>query len=218
MLDYYERNKGLQQYLPSTGAVFIDIGANEGAWTLPLAKRYTYVHAFEPDVRAMSRLALNLDSHGINNVVLHSEAITRYGGDLELALYPKSVHTAPKKHTDKLSACHDPDYISTGSIVVPAISLDYFVFGRPGYIVKPLAIKIDVEGGEMDVLAGGLRVLTDLDPSLFIEIHSASLHKEVTEFLTAAGYDITVVRHPDFNSDHKSYNEHLWLAAQKKVQ
>ena len=67
-------------------------------------------------------------------------------------------------------------------------------------------VKIDVDGGEIDVLHGMLQALRDHKPHLFIEVHSRDLLKQVEEITRQAGYTMNLnyppkheVRPIDFN-------------------
>ena len=52
-------------------------------------------------------------------------------------------------------------------------SLDEILAGE----TPPFVIKIDVDGGELDVLRSGATVLRDHDCSLIVETHSAELER-----------------------------------------
>ena len=53
------------------------------------------------------------------------------------------------------------------AIRVSAISLDEFAKDH----MMPLLIKIDVEGGEIEVIRGANRLLSETQPALLIEVH-----------------------------------------------
>jgi FkbM family methyltransferase len=61
-------------------------------------------------------------------------------------------------------------------------------FGTPRFV------KVDVEGGEMDVLSGGPRLLAARTTGFGIEIHSPALAEGCTALLRDAGYDCHSVR------------------------
>ena len=77
---------------------------------------------------------------------------------------------------------------SKGEMIrVAAISLDDFFFSD-GRGEPPNLIKIDVEGGEFEVLSGARRLLGDFRPSILCEIHSHETVKPVEKFLADCGY------------------------------
>ncbi|MBT3359055.1 MAG: hypothetical protein HN403_05455 [Rhodospirillales bacterium] len=57
----------------------------------------------------------------------------------------------------------------------------------------PDFIKIDIEGGEVSALKGGIRLFEEHRPHMVIEVHGEELEKECREFLSPYGYKITRV-------------------------
>lgn len=57
-----------------------------------------------------------------------------------------------------------------------------------GKIAAVNIVKIDVDGGEMDVLNGMVRTLERFHPHLFIETHSHELQSQVAEVTKQLGY------------------------------
>jgi FkbM family methyltransferase len=213
MPDYFERDKGLQGHLPSTGLVFIDIGANEGSWSLPFSKRYTYVHSFEPDQRARKRLLTNVAVQNATNITVHPSAMADYDGSLTLRQYNTTVHSTPLFGEVVAPAGHDGGVqVYIGDVTVPCFKLDTVIHALVN-VGTPMSIKIDVEGGELAVLRGAVGVLKAYRPSLFIEVHSTVLKEQAIAFLTENNYSYQVVRHPNYKPDHQYYDHHMWLYA-----
>ena len=52
----------------------------------------------------------------------------------------------------------------------------------------PDFIKVDVDGGELDVLAGGERILRESRPDLVVETHTRELEEECGSLLVEYGY------------------------------
>lgn len=176
--------------------VVLDIGANMGTFTVPLAHynpQYNVV-AFEPQSMVYHQLCGNLALNGIQNV----KAINLGLGE-----------------RDELVQVNVPDYTQEENI--GAFSLDEEVRGHDDYLCKTTGkvemieirtldmfqiggvrlIKIDVEGMELSVLKGGLETLkhNKYPPILF----EAWQHKdwflprraELYKFLEDLGYEIT---------------------------
>ncbi|MGA2499106.1 MAG: FkbM family methyltransferase [Tepidisphaeraceae bacterium] len=57
----------------------------------------------------------------------------------------------------------------------------------------PLLLKIDVDGGERDVLAGAEKTLGRDNVRLVVETHSAELEQSCTAFLASLGYKIQII-------------------------
>lgn len=209
MPDYYERNVGICRHTSQEGRVFIDIGANEGAWALPFSINYDMVHAFEPDERARAQLLVNLRALKRKNINVHWHAIMDYDGVLEMETFDNSVFTTPI-----------PGFRSSGVnasnprlVHVPCVKLDTIVKELSIDLSVASLIKIDVEGGELAVLAGAKTTIATYKPELFIEIHSTENKVKALEFLGEQGYDHKIIRHPDYKPDDVSFDSHLWIDA-----
>lgn len=77
----------------------------------------------------------------------------------------------------------------TGGVEVDVVTLDDAVerFGRPRFV------KVDVEGGELDVLTGAPALVASKDAAFGIEIHSRELGVRCEALLAGAGYDCRFV-------------------------
>jgi hypothetical protein len=68
-------------------------------------------------------------------------------------------------------------------------SIDHFFPDLP----RSAIVKIDVEGGEMDVLRGAARTLTQGDCMIMMETHSLQLEQQCQQFLTSLGYQTRII-------------------------
>jgi FkbM family methyltransferase len=147
------------------GSIVIDIGANVGAYAVPLAKAFPdrEIHAFEPHPGALCRLRRNLLLNDLANVVIHEcgagetkGTLTFYAGDA------KDVG---------LSSFVRPHAMECAALQVPVLPLDV-VFGETARPVS--VIKIDVQGFEAQVLAGARSVVTRCRPPIVLEHEDAN--------------------------------------------
>src|SRR5205814_7255905 len=60
-------------------------------------------------------------------------------------------------------------------------------------IVQPCLVKIDVDGGERDILAGAGRLLAERETRWLIETHSPQLETDCQSILHEAGYTTVIV-------------------------
>jgi hypothetical protein len=72
-------------------------------------------------------------------------------------------------------------------MAVPACTVDEFVAGSES---PPQVIKIDVEGGESEVLKGATAVLRTYRPALLVEVHTSSQCEAVTAILESVSYQM----------------------------
>lgn len=91
-------------------------------------------------------------------------------------------------------------------------SLDHLVYVQ-GW-TPPDVIKIDVDGGELDILRGSARLLRERHPRLIVEIHSADLERACRQALEHVGYRPTLVKNRALMAEFMSRRSHnRWLCA-----
>jgi hypothetical protein len=94
-----------------------------------------------------------------------------------------------------------------------ATTLDALVYedGWPA----PDVIKMDVDGGERDVLRGGTRVLREHHPRVILEVHSIDLEKQCIALLENAGYLTTTVENRRYMAEDVFRRIHnRWVCAE----
>ncbi len=80
----------------------------------------------------------------------------------------------------------------------------------------PVFIKIDVDGGELDVLQSGPTLLQRPDIRLLVETHSVQLERDCLEFLTNAGYHCQIIPNAwwrRFLPEDRPMGQNRWLIA-----
>jgi FkbM family methyltransferase len=140
------------------------------------------VIAFEPlpeNAKALERLAeLNTDLP----ITIERLALGRSDGRA-------AFNVMPEQSMGKLSnSPFQIDATPIREIEVELARLDTLVFERAQ--PRPNLIKIDVEGAEVEVLAGAIRTLTECRPRVYLEAHSTALEQECTAQLVAQGYRV----------------------------
>jgi precorrin-6B methylase 2 len=92
-------------------------------------------------------------------------------------------------------------------------SLDTLVYEQG--LPPPNVIKLDVDGGEVDVLSGAARVLREHHPKLIVEVHSIDLERSCDDLLRHAGYLTTIVRNrTGMAEDAFRAGHNRWLCAE----
>jgi FkbM family methyltransferase len=166
VLGYYSENE-VQLLLKLGGVNFgvvIDVGANIGALTVPLAKVIDKVYAFEPQPAIYDLLCANIMQNNLTNVIAKKAAVGSKSGVAEVPRYDMD---APDMNTGAVAVVPIPKGIEIPdeAVVVPMEKLDNLV--RTRWPVR--LIKIDVEGMESDVLKGAKRIITNDRPVLYLE-------------------------------------------------
>jgi len=139
----------------SPGDVFVDVGANIGFFTVLAASIVGdggRVVAFEPHPGALATLRAALDANGLASRVDVVEAAvsgTR-GASGRLFVSDDSVLST----LDPSRSPARDHFRFERSIAIRQVTLDEWFETRPALLRGVAAIKIDVEGTELDVLAG----------------------------------------------------------------
>jgi FkbM family methyltransferase len=161
------------------GTIAIDVGANVGIFTIPLALVAGEVWAIEPLRENAARVRENARRNGLANVAVFTAAAADEDGEVRFHLARDSVYGSTREVFDG----HD-----TGETrVVPALRLDgeWLRRDRPSVSV----LKVDVEGAELAVLRGARNLLENARPALLVEAGSAASLLEIDRFLLELGYE-----------------------------
>ncbi|MBL8890252.1 MAG: FkbM family methyltransferase [Planctomycetaceae bacterium] len=173
----YEREQ-TQRFVDTIrpGDVVFDIGAATGYYTLLAAQlvgTQGRVLSCEPSPRNRYFLTQHVCRNRLTNVTIVDQAVGDYNGTIGF-----SVGTGTG--TGKISPA--------SSLVVGISTLDSLV---REFKLCPTHIKLDVEGAEMAVFAGGLETLRSLRPVLFLSTHGEATHRRCCEFLIDLGYQLS---------------------------
>ncbi len=130
---------------------FIDLGANIGMYTVPVAKGAAKVIAFEPDPTNFRMLQLNVQANGSKHVSLHNVALSSESGLLDFELSPGNMGDHRLHRPTSAPALMDE--ANRTIVSVPARRLDGVV--DVARLEHPVVIKMDVQGAEPLVSEGG---------------------------------------------------------------
>jgi FkbM family methyltransferase len=154
------------------GVVAVDCGANLGVHTVEWAKHMTdwgVVMAFEAQERIYYALAGNLAINNCFNARAINAAVSRQSGTMKIPRpdYLKnasfgSIELTKREHGEFVG--QTIDYSEDKMTEVRMVHLDSFNFPRLDLL------KIDVEGMELEVLAGAARCITERRPIVLVEI------------------------------------------------
>jgi FkbM family methyltransferase len=161
------------------GGVFLDIGANIGFYSIAMSRivgARGEVHAFEADPRALRCLTRTAHEARLENLIVHPYAMGPRADVASLVTTTDCAHTS-------VGGENGPK--------IPMIPLDTFEPYFAGRRVE--LIKVDVEGFELPVLQGAVRILRQHRPAVICEANSLSEaygydRAEIAGFLASLGY------------------------------
>jgi FkbM family methyltransferase len=163
-------------------SIVIDVGANVGFFTRffgEWVKETGYVIAIEPESENLLRLARQIERYNLGNwVKVLPVGAAAENGQAMLVLDGDN----PANHK-----------IGAQGVKIDVISLDSLL---KSHTLDISFIKIDVQGAELLVLQGAVKIIERFHPSFIVEIHEPSLAdfnvkaEDVLSFLTNLGYSM----------------------------
>lgn len=195
---------------------FLDVGGNEGYFSVIAATLVPNgaVHCIEPQERLQAVLCTNFDLNGSLRAVAHRTALSHADGPVNLFVRP-STNTGA-------SSMFRYWKIGAATEVVPCITLDTF-FDKNN-LGRVRLMKVDCEGAESLVIAGGREVLRQgrID-FIAMEYHPAVCGgqrcRSTHAVLSSAGYCLSqagglfVYHLPGYESDLKALGNVVSVAS-----
>lgn len=162
-------------------AIFLDIGANIGVYSLHLSRYFAQVFAFEPNPVTFGYLNSNILGAGLGNTVPVNLGLSDTCGR-------SSIYVPTNGNLGWASLEPEHHEIDVRQMDVETQTLDEFVASRnlPGAQLG--LIKVDVEGHEMSVLKGAQNTLAAFQPPLLCEVLSAGAGSDMLNYLRGLGY------------------------------
>ncbi len=166
------------------GWVVYDVGANVGYITLMLARQTGgrgRVLALEPLPENVARLRENVSLNGLDErVTILSKAAVASPGKTIFWVGPSDDMGKAEGSAGRKNITYQT------SIEVEGVTLDQLVFEEQ--YPAPNAVKMDIEGGEVLALAGMERLLTEVRPLVFLELHGEESARAAWRVFMEHGY------------------------------
>lgn len=181
----------LLKQLVSKGDVVIDVGANMGVITIPLAKAVGedgYVMSIEAQPFIYNILCGNLALNELHQAQALNRAVADTSG--VVAYLPNIDYRAEESFGSFFVSQQPP---SQKCRPVSTIALDDMT-------LNPRLIKIDVEGMELPVLYGARKTIERCKPVLYVEFLDD--HEELVKFMRSIDYDFKIHEPPLFNENN----------------
>jgi FkbM family methyltransferase len=169
------------------GEIFFDIGAHVGyfsAIAAVLNEGSGEIYAFEPRPMNARFFRKHMQVNNFHNVTLFEVAVGETDGEV-------SFDTGHGSATGCVS--------DTGKLKVKQASVDKMI--KEGILPVPGYIKIDVEGGEINVLKDLQNIIHSSRPKLLVATHNPECHKFVLDFLSKNRYSFTILNPDSIKGD-----------------
>lgn len=179
------------------GDTAFDIGAHKGGY-LNLMRKCVgpggLVVGFEPQVNLYNYLTSFSRLKRWSNVTVEHLALSDTEGKATLHIPVNKVKQDSSPGATLLNSIPEKNIKRTEAVKIQ--TLDHYI-GR--HQLKPVFLKIDVEGNELNVLKGGQELLHSIKPKILIEIEARHVGeekaKETFDFLENMNYSGRFIHH-----------------------
>ncbi|MCD6011920.1 MAG: FkbM family methyltransferase [Flavipsychrobacter sp.] len=183
-------NSILSKYIKPNDVV-IEAGANIGSETLLIARmlKQGRVYAFEPNPYTFDRLKINASINELENISTYDYALGESDTTIQFNIYPKNFCNSGMSSKYMETS-------NTRKIDVTQKKLDTFL--KENNINKVDFIKMDIQGAEMDMIAGATETIARHKPTIFTEAcEPYNDTKVLYQTLKAAGYNVYLIGEKD---------------------
>ena len=173
--DVVESVRAFQRHWNGSCCKILDVGANVGSWTLPMARRFpqNHIHAFECQEILSQCFDRMIDLNNITNVTMHQCAVSDVDSVVEFASVDYSMggnlgafELEPVKNSD-----FNGFRLNNQITQVKTCTIDSFDFDQVGLV------KIDAEGMEHKIVKGAINTLQRCKSVVLFENHKTDLDK-----------------------------------------
>ena len=154
--------KLIYKIIGSDKALFVDCGANYGAYAVPISKKFinSDILCFDASKKVLSHLKKNIKLNNIHNIKFYNLGISNQNKfdffDDSVSNYKNSgEYSFKKRHL---------------SYKVRTVSLDEFLNNINFKTYKKIVFKLDIEGYEFNALLGMKKILNEKNVIVFLEL------------------------------------------------
>ncbi|OVE75629.1 hypothetical protein BVX97_04280 [bacterium E08(2017)] len=165
-----ETYKVLDEYL-KPDMVYYDIGAWIGPTVLYAAGKTKKVICFEPDRTAYKYLTWNIDLNSLDNVTSFNAALSSESGVMRMSSFGGGLG-------DSMTSLLNP---GKSDLYVDALVLGWNELIKIIDVNEAKFIKMDIEGGEFDLIPTMKDYLSKTKPILYLSLHGKFLPAEDRE-------------------------------------
>lgn len=153
------------EHVLNTDMIYCDIGAWIGPTVLYSATKCKMVYCFEPDPHAFSYLALNIVLNKLSNTIPFNMALHSHDGFIEMSSFGRNTG-------DSMTSTINP----YPSVSIKASCLKWDTLNRTFNIPIVDMFKVDIEGGEFELIHDISSYLNRYKPILYISLHAPFLN------------------------------------------
>lgn len=176
---------------------FVDIGANQGEFTVFAAKRLTkgQVISFEPVSTVFKKLELNIKANNFKNVKLIQKGLGSQKGFF--TVYSSGEESKDGTLNEGLYTIHSTIKRNEVYETIEIICFDDFI--EEQNINKIDVMKIDIEGAELEALKGAKKTIESSKPIIIMEVNEETSRaagysaKELIDYLGNMGYRFELI-------------------------
>jgi FkbM family methyltransferase len=155
---------------------YVDVGHSTGWFAIPVAMKGHKVIGFEPLPNSYERSLENMKLNGVEYELINA-AVSSKSGERKLRYNPKLPLTSGASLEEKIHG--GPEKMDVDVVTLDkAIPKDVDV----GFL------KVDVEGHEINVLRGAVKMITRCRPKMVLEANTPDKVEELTDWLAENDY------------------------------
>jgi len=209
--------QAIQTILSGTDLIVVDVGAAYGLpWHLRVLERMATVCYFEPDEKAAEVIRKDARARGLKKVNVFPVALASTEGERTLYVTNAPTGTSLLKPGSAFAIeFGNPDYFHPIREVPIRTRRMRDVLAEEG-LARVDAIKLDVQGAELEVLTGLGQGLADETLAVELEIGFPGAYLEqpgfgeVGNFMSAANFDLFDLRLASHHRHHKGDWDYYW--------
>jgi len=177
-----------RQFQLAPGNIVVDVGAHIGAYTIKAAREVSpsgLVIAVEPHEPNYQILLQNVRINNLKNVIPKRVALLDFRGTSELLVHRSNVggHSMEPVFDEVDVAYRERVNVTTLDILCKELGIS-----------RVDVLKIDVEGGEAEVLRGAQSVLSERKIKIAAEVHREKDELEAWLILEHAGFQVKTLK------------------------
>jgi len=153
----------------SKDKIFIDIGGWIGTTAMYSSRKSKHVYSIEADNNSFNDMKINLKTNCKNNYTLINKAIFNIN-NIEIK-FGKNIHLQNSKMNDSTSHIYENEIITDEFYLIETVTMENIIQTHQINISEISLIKVDIEGGEENILNELFDIHIKYGIPLYIRFH-----------------------------------------------